>query len=104
MIDLYTPAAPGVLTRARQLLEPGLFRLARRDAELYSVQIVSAGAWARIKVWNGAGRELFHQPSSFTGSFWLAGGAEGGIVVEVAARDNGPNLVINWREADRALV
>lgn len=104
VVDLYTPAAPGSLTRSRSLHAIGLFRLARRSAELYSVQIISAGAWARIKVRDGTGRELFHQPSSFTGSFWLGGGAEDGIVVEVHARDSGPNLTINWREPDRERV
>lgn len=103
-IDLFAPCAPGSLMRGYCLQGVGLFRLARRDAELYSVQIVSAGAWARVKVRSGTGRELFHQPSCFTGSFWLCAGAEDGIIVEVASRDLGPSLTINWREPDREMV
>ena len=44
LVDVYAPAAPGSLTRSHSVHGVGRFRLARRDAELYSVQIISAGA------------------------------------------------------------
>lgn len=108
--DIYAPAAPGSLMRSMRLTMSGLWRLARRDAELYSVQIVSAGSWARARVLNAAHdpiwpspdmeEMLWYQPSTFTGSFWLGGAARGGLLVEISS--NLPyeacNLTINWRE------
>ena len=98
LTDVEVPAAPGSLMRAVQLWDNGKFRISRVDAELYSVQITSAGAWGRLRVWNGLGRKLFHQPSTFTGSFWLSAGAEGGIIVELESMTNAPTVTVNFRE------
>jgi len=103
-VDVFAPAAPGSLMRTAKVDQVGRFRLARRSCELYSVQIVSGGAWARCRVTNGLGRALWEQPSSFTGSFWLSAGAIGGLIVEVSAIDRGANLTINWREPDGKIV
>jgi hypothetical protein len=103
-IDLYAPCAPGTNMRSLKVDRVGRWRLARRDCELYSVQIVSSGAWGRIKVTDGLGREIFEQPSVFTGSFWLSAGALDGLIVEVASIDRGANLTVNWREGDSLLV
>ena len=104
--DLYAPSAPGSLMRSYPVpgARPGRFRLARRDCELYSVQIISAGAWGRVRVIDGEGTELWMQPSTFTGSFWCSAAARGGLIVEMASRDRGPNVTINWREPDQAMV
>lgn len=103
---MHAPAAPGSLMRSLRLggHKPGLYRLARRGCELYSVQILSGGSWGRIKVMDGHERELWAQPSTFTGSFWLGAWADGGLLVEVSSRDYAPNLTINWREQDQRLV
>lgn len=104
LVEIMTPAAPGSLMRAVKLDQPGIFRLARRDCELYSVLILCAGSWGRIRITNGKGRAIFLQPSTFTGSFPLGAHMEGGMIVEIHSVDNGPELNINWREADRELV
>lgn len=103
-VDLYVNAAPGSLMRSIKIDEPGLWRLARRSCELYSVQIISSGSWGRARVMNGHGRKLWEQPSTFTGSFWLGGGAEGGLIVELSSQDVAANLTINFREPDREIV
>ena len=103
-IDIRVPAAPGSLMRSHVVDKIGRFRLCRRDCELYSVQIMNAGAFARATVTDGAGRRVWHQPSTFTGSFWLSGGLEGGLIVEVHSKDMAAHLMINWREKDRDLV
>jgi len=102
--DIYTPAAPGSLMRCARVAAPGLWRLARRDCELYSVQIVSSGSWGRARVMTGAGRPIWCQPSTFTGSFVLGGAAEGGLIVELVSQDVSVNVTINYREADQAMV
>lgn len=106
MIELTTPPAPGSLMRARRLATPGVFRLARRWAELYSVQIVGSGTWSRIRCYDGTGVRKFEQISAFTGSFWLSAACEKGLIVEVHARyaADCPNLMINWREQNAKLV
>jgi hypothetical protein len=103
-IDVYAPAAPGSLMRAHKIDRPGLWRLARRSCELYSVMIVSAGAWGRFVFMDGLLRPLFMQPSTFSGSFWLGAGAIDGLLVHVDSRDASTNLTCNWREADREMV
>jgi hypothetical protein len=103
-IDVYAPAAPGSLMRAHRIEAPGLWRLARRSCELYSVQIASAGAWGRARVYDATGAGKWYQPSTFTGSFWLGAGCIDGLLVELDARDTAPALVINWREPTRDLV
>ena len=90
--------------RALKVDRVGRFRLARRTCELYSVQILSGGAWGRIRLTDGHDRELWEQPSTFTGSFWLSAGALGGLIVEVASIDRGANLTVNWREPDGEIV
>lgn len=103
-IDLYAPSAPGSLMRACRLTSAGLFRIARRSCELYSVQIVSAGAWGRFVCMDGRGESKFMQPSTFTGSFWLGASCEDGLLVDVDCRDAATNLTINWREPDMRIV
>lgn len=88
--------------RALQVRGNGLFRLARRSCELYSVQIVSSGSWGRARVIDGNGRTLWFQPSTFTGSFWLSAGAENGLIAELSGDE--VNLTINWREPDQRIV
>lgn len=104
--DVITPPAPGSLMRSTWLTRAGVYRLARRDAELYSVLISSSGAWGRFSVSNGLGRPLFFMPSPFTGSFWLSAHAEGGIVVELAAMNpsDAADVTIAWRERDQKLI
>ena len=104
LIDLYAPAAPGTLMRSLKVDKTGIFRLARRSCELVSVMIVSAGAWGRFVVTDGDRRPLIMQPSTFTGSFMLFAGAEGGLIVHLDSQDFAANLTINWREPDRKLV
>ncbi|HTI81753.1 MAG TPA: hypothetical protein VL614_14995 [Acetobacteraceae bacterium] len=89
--------------RSIQVVRPGRFRISRRDSELYSVQIVSSGSWARARALDAAGNVLWEQPSTFTGSFWLGGSAPGGIIVEIASdrEHEAANLTINWREKGR---
>ncbi len=103
-VDIYAPSAPGSLMRSYRIIRAGAFRLARRSCELYSVQIVAAGAWGRVQLEDATGELKFLQPSMFTGSFWLSGGAIGGLIARVDARDAAPNLAINWREPDQAMV
>ena len=90
--------------RSLKIDDPGRWRLARRDSELYSVQIVCSGAWGRARVTDGRGRTLWFQPSTFTGSFVLGAGALDGLIVELDSQDQAPNLSLNWREADREIV
>ncbi len=104
LVDLKIPAAPGSLMRAVQLWHTGYFRLARRDAELYSVQITCSGAWAHFKLFNGRGRVLFNMPSAFTGSFWLGAGAEDGLIAHLYSASQAPTLTVNFRERDLQLV
>jgi len=104
LVDVYAPSAPGSLMRSHKITAAGRFRLARRHAELYSVQIVAAGAWGRVQLEDALGRLLFLQPSMFTGSFWLGGGAIGALIAVVNARDAAPNLTINWREQTQEMV
>lgn len=105
LIDVYTPCEPGGLMRSTRVVRRGLYRLARRDAELYSVQIIGSGSWGRARLLD-ANRVMWEQPSTFTGSFWLGGGARGQMVVELYASSehDAANLTINWREKDRHLV
>lgn len=102
-IDLRAPAAPGSLMRTLVIDKPGLYRLARRDCELYSVQIINAGDWGKAWARTGNGRPIWHQPSTFTGSFWLSAGCEEGLLVELLAL-NSICFSFNWREPDRLMV
>lgn len=102
-VDVFAPPAPGSLMRAYQLFDAGVFRLARRDASLYSVMIAAAGSFGRIMIRDGAGRPLWAQPSSFTGSFVLDAYAEKGLIVE-AHMESAPLLTISWREPDTRIV
>lgn len=90
--------------RSCLLWEAGYFRISRRVAELYSVQITSAGAWGHLSIYTGKGRRIFRQLSTFTGSFWLSGGCEDGIVVYLEAVTTAPTVMVNFREQDGKLV
>lgn len=105
-IDIRVAASPSSLMRCARVSRPGLFRLARRDCELYSVQIVGSGTFTRIKMMTGTRRNLWEQVSTFTGSFWLSAFSEEGLLCEIHALNeaSSPNLTLNWRERDRALV
>lgn len=84
--------------------EPGVHRLSRRDCELYSVMILSAGSWGRVRIEDGNRRGLWAQPSTFTGSFWLSVAACGGLIVSVWASGASCNLTVNYREKDCEVV
>lgn len=103
IVDIYTPASPGSLMRTAVLTKPGLYRLARRDAELYSVQITNAGDWGKAWMKTGTGRPVWHQVSTFTGSFWLQAGCEDGIIAELLALHT-MCISVNWRERDRRTI
>lgn len=90
--------------RSIRLGQSGLWRLSRRTCELYSVMIVSSGAWGRFACRTGEGRVVFMQPSTFTGSFWLSGCCEAGLLVEIDSRDAATNLTIGWREPDARML
>lgn len=102
--DLIVQPAPGSLMRAVQLDALGKFRPSRRDAELYSVQITCAGAWGRVRVFDGKGRKLFNMDSAFPGSFWLSAGAESGIIVSLESDTMAPTVTVNFREQDAKLI
>jgi hypothetical protein len=105
--DIYTPCAPGSLMRSAIIDKLGETRFCRRAAELYSVQIVSAGAWVRARVLTVAGRPLWFQPSCFTGSFVLMAGItedDGGLILEMGGKDRGAIITCNWREQDSRIV
>ena len=102
-LDIYTPAAPGSLMRSAVLDRPGIYRLARRDCEIYSIQVLNAGDWSRARIMTGRDRAVWYMPSVFTGSFWLSGGLEDGLIAELSAM-NFIILSINWREPDRSIV
>jgi hypothetical protein len=103
LVDVFAPAAPGSLMRMAVLDRPGRYRLARRSCEVYSIQIVSAGDWGKAWARTGTGRPVWHQPSTFTGSFWLSGGCEDGLIMELFAL-NTIIFEVNWREPDRRLI
>lgn len=103
----YTPTAPGSLMRSCTVDRLGITRVCRRAAELYSVQIYSAGPWVRARVLTFTGRQLWFQPSTFTGSFLLMAGTcddEGGLMLEMSGYDRGAVIGLNWREADARIV
>lgn len=104
VIDLYVPSARRSLQRSINLCEKGIFRLARRDSMLMSIMIASSGAWGRLRIMNGEGRKLWEMPSSFTGSFYLGAGSDGGLIVELASRDRAPEVTVSWREPDQQMV
>ncbi len=100
MIDVLTRPAPGSLMRSVRIYKPGEYRICRRDCELYSVMIVSSGSWGRARIKDAENRNLWQQPSTFTGSFVLQAGAFGALIVEMACFSpyDAPNLTVNWRE------
>jgi hypothetical protein len=83
--------------RAIAFKRAGRTRLARRDAEFYSIEITCQGSASYLKVTDGRNAPLFFQPSAFTGSFVLACHAPGGLIVDM---DGGTpaTVTINWRE------
>lgn len=105
MQDVWGRPAPGSLMRSIRIGTPGIFRLARRDCELYSVMITSSGAWGRARLFDAEGNNIWFQPSTFTGSFVLNAGAFGGLLAELYSQDPfAAWLTINWRERDRNVV
>jgi hypothetical protein len=101
--DIYVPTAKGSLMRTLMLCKTGNFRVSRRPVELHSVIIEGTGAWGRIEICDGDGRLLWYQPSTFTGSFYVMGGSEYGLIVSVHATT--PAVVtINYREEDTNVV
>jgi hypothetical protein len=104
--DIYTPPAPGTLMRMVSLHKSGLYRLARRSSELYSVLIVGQGAWAKARIMTGTGRPVWEMPSAFSGSFLLLGYCEEGIIAHLHAFEQGDslNFSVQFREPDAKLV
>ncbi len=100
--DVFVPPGPGSLMRSHLITSPGKFRLARRECELYSIEIMIPGSWPRFIVRETNGRMAWYEPSAFTGSFTHGGGMED-MVVEIHSSST-PLAVINWREADREMV
>lgn len=107
IIDEYVACAPGSLMRSVPIERLGLTRVCRRVCELYSVQVTANGSFVRARVLTGSGRPLWYQPSTFTGSFVLMGGVgedEPGLILEMAGRDRGATISLNWREPDTRMV
>lgn len=107
IIDEYAVCAPGSLMRSHTIERLGITRVCRRPCELYSVQILSAGAFCRARVLTGSGRPLWFQPSTFTGSFVLMAGVgedEPGLMLEMGGYDRGATITLNWREADKRII
>jgi len=102
--DIYAACAPGSLMRSATVDDLGITRFARRSCELYSVQVLSAGAWIRARVLTGTGRLLWFQPSAFTGSFVLMAGAEDGLMLEMGGLNRGATIMLNWRESDARII
>ncbi len=100
MTELFTPAGPGSLMRSVTIDDVGVFHVARRTCELYSVEIMSG--WGRLRASNGRGRSLWYQPSIFTGSFVIGCEAEEGLIVEI--QGGPPTVNVNFREKTRDLV
>lgn len=100
MTELLTPAGPGSLMRSITIDDVGVFRVARRSCELYSVEITAG--WGRLRLSNGLGRSLWYQPSIFTGSFVIGCEAEEGLIIEI--QGGPPTVNVNWRESDREVV
>lgn len=101
--DLFAPAAPGSLMRSILVEGPGRFRIARRNCEIYSVQIPTCGDLAKFRLLDACGETKFFMPTVFTGSFWLSAGCDGGLIAELDAL-NVVTIVINYREPDQKLV
>ena len=102
--EIFAACAPGSLMRSAVVDDLGLTRFCRRDCELYSVQILSAGAWIRARILTGTGRPIWFQPSTYTGSFVLMAGAEEGLILEQGGRERGGTLMLNWREPDTRII
>src|SRR6516225_4545518 len=77
----------------------GLWRLTRNQAVMYSVQILSCGAWGGLTAYNGKRRMIWHQPSAFTGSFNMMADCEDGLIFDTGyGKDVATNITINWKE------
>lgn len=97
IVDLRVAPAPGSLMRAVSFRRSGRTRLARRDAELYSVEILCQGSASYLRVTDARGVLLFFQPSAFTGSFVIAGHSPGGLIVDMEG-GTPATITVNWRE------
>lgn len=107
IVDEYVACAPGSLMRSLPIERLGLTRVCRRACELYSVQITASGPFVRARVLTGAGRPLWFQPSTFTGSFLLMAGVcedEAGLILEMGGYDRGATISLNWREKDNRVI
>ncbi len=104
-IDVYAVAEPGTLKRSHVEMRNGLFRLSRRDAACYSIEIHSGGGWGRLMLIDGRHSLLFYQPSPFTGSFTLNEGcAFDALYLWSEAQDSPVQVSVQWREPDAAMV
>jgi hypothetical protein len=101
--DVYVGTEPGSLMRGFQIDQCGQFRLARRDAELHSVKIITQGSSGFLELADWSGRPLWRQPSSFSGSFILGVYADHGLVImqDMAIP---ASVLVSWREADKDVV
>lgn len=95
--DVYTRPNRGSLTRQLPVYMPGVFRLARRTAELHSVLVIATGH-GQFNVYNGNFELLWCMPSIFTGSWMIGAGCENGLIIEVTM--SYPNIQMTWREED----
>ncbi len=98
-IDSTSVPSPGSKMRAKLINTPGLHRISRRDSEWYSIQIQCGGSWGRLEIYDGTGRLIWAQPSTFTGSFVHMGYCEKGIVVaNYGAKGSAAVVIVNYRE------
>jgi hypothetical protein len=103
LVDLKVAPSPGSLMRAIILRRCGETRLARRDAEFYSISITCQGSCGYLRVTDNHGIPKFYQPSAFTGSFVIGGHCRDGLIVDMEAATP-PTVCINWRESDLEIV
>jgi hypothetical protein len=81
------------------ITQTGLWRLTTKTATLYSIQILSCGAWGGLTAYNGQRRAVWHQPSAFTGSFAMGAECEGGIIFDTGfGKEVATNITVNWKE------
>lgn len=103
--EVFAPAAPGSLKRGASISESGVFRLARRTSEFYSILVPNPGAWASLEVRDGYNRPVWRMPTTFTGSFVSGIELEGGVIVEAFERRGVPaQFTVSWREPDQLMV
>lgn len=107
--EVRAPSAPNSLTRSHVIDTPGVYHLARRDCELYCVNVIRSGMSSRIRVYDGLFRPLFSLPAGSapgfcSDSFPIGGFCEKGMYVTSHSRSTFPLFGVTWREKDLQLV